>query len=61
MVSVSLLGRSRLTIDRAAPDGPLALNALSTRNTLMVRFGSDSTRDLFERRELGGVGQWVGI
>ena len=51
-----LSGRASLTIDRTASDEALALNPLSTRNTLMVRFGSDSAHVLSERREPGGVG-----
>ena len=51
-----LLGRALLSIDRAASDGPLLLNPLSTQNTLMVRFGSHSAHVLSERREPGGVG-----
>ena len=55
-----LQGRSSSAIDRAASDAPLRLNQPSTRNTLMVRFGSTG-RVLFERRGPGGVGRRIGI
>ena len=56
----SLLGRLSLAIDRTASDGPLALNPLSRRNTLMVPIGSTG-RVLSERQEPGGAGGWFGV